>query len=454
MMERKNKELTEEEEQALLTMSVEEAKERRKELQRLRALQSYYEEKCRRAKKIKSKKYHRIKKKGEKRSAEKHLEDLEKTDPEKALEELEKLERERAKERLSLKHRSTSKWAKNLLIRGQNNPEAKKALQEQLDLSRKLTEKQREMSESEEEEESGVLPEDDDESNTFGRLVAEADNPWSIDKTGDVTALDDNEKKTNELSGFKLAEPIINKESVYIDNNNENSDTEAPEDDFEITLSKNTKPTKSTKKKRKQKTSNEVHESEISKTNEKAKKGKDKIKKKTKKKKHEGNDEENDETEFHEIEGNNQNLGDNSTPNKTATAESAKSAKPKKSAKPTSSILDPKKIFPHEDGNLQSDDADQLMTIQQAFANDDVIEEFVREKEDAVELSKGKDLDLTLPGWGEWGGPGVKVSVKKKNKFVKKAEEKSSRKDKDLAHVIINEEVNKKFAKIQVSKIH
>ena len=34
------------------------ARERRRELQRMRALMSYHEEKCRRAKKIKSKRYH------------------------------------------------------------------------------------------------------------------------------------------------------------------------------------------------------------------------------------------------------------------------------------------------------------------------------------------------------------------------------------------------------------
>lgn len=56
VLERSNKELTEEEEKALQGMDLEEAKERRHELQKLRALQSYYEAKCHRMKKIKSKK--------------------------------------------------------------------------------------------------------------------------------------------------------------------------------------------------------------------------------------------------------------------------------------------------------------------------------------------------------------------------------------------------------------
>ena len=61
-----------------------------------------------------------------------------------------------------------------------------------------------------------------------------------------------------------------------------------------------------------------------------------------------------------------------------------------------------------------------------------------------MEASKSKDLDLTLPGWGDWGGPGVKVNIKKK-KFVQRAEEPPPRQDRNLAHVIISEEKNKRF---------
>ena len=56
ILERKNKELTEAEEDALKAFNLEDALEQRKELQKARALQSYYEAKCRRMKKIKSKK--------------------------------------------------------------------------------------------------------------------------------------------------------------------------------------------------------------------------------------------------------------------------------------------------------------------------------------------------------------------------------------------------------------
>ena len=57
-------------------------------------------------------------------------------------------------------------------------------------------------------------------------------------------------------------------------------------------------------------------------------------------------------------------------------------------------------------------------------------------------------MDLTLPGWGAWGGPGTtpaKKSVDKK--IVKKAPDTEPRQDSRLPHVIIREESNKKMKK-------
>lgn len=82
--------LTPMEKASLKAMSLEEAKMRRAELQRARALQSYYEAKARREKKIKSKKYHKIVKKGKVKKALKEFEQLQKVNPAAALEELEK----------------------------------------------------------------------------------------------------------------------------------------------------------------------------------------------------------------------------------------------------------------------------------------------------------------------------------------------------------------------------
>ena len=120
--------------------------------------------------------------------------------------------------------------------------------------------------------------------------------------------------------------------------------------------------------------------------------------------------------------------------------------------------LNPKNVFQIEDLgresdllNFAADDSDaQRMTIQEAFANDDVVEEFVKEKADASEASKPKDLDMSLPGWGDWGGPGID-ETKRRKKFTIPAKPAPPRKDNKLAHVIINEDRDKKFARNQVS---
>ena len=45
----------------------------------------------------------------------------------------------------------------------------------------------------------------------------------------------------------------------------------------------------------------------------------------------------------------------------------------------------------------------------EAFAGDNVIEEeFTQEKTALEEGGKVADKDLTLPGWGVWGGAGIK----------------------------------------------
>lgn len=125
-------------------------------------------------------------------------------------------------------------------------------------------------------------------------------------------------------------------------------------------------------------------------------------------------------------------------------------------SKPKDIHVDPKKIFRIEDHGDGGEDGEsdslqqKRIDIQQAFANDDVMEEFVREKSENEEASKPKDIDLSLPGWGSWAGAGIKPSERKKKLFTKKADPAPPRKDKDLSHVIINEETSKLFARNQV----
>jgi len=85
--------------------------------------QSYKEAKAHRQRKIKSKKFHRIQRKGKIKQQLKDFENLKANDPEKALTKLEQLDKTRAEERMSLRHKNTGQWAKNKQIKAKYNKE-------------------------------------------------------------------------------------------------------------------------------------------------------------------------------------------------------------------------------------------------------------------------------------------------------------------------------------------
>ncbi|XP_014823852.1 PREDICTED: U3 small nucleolar RNA-associated protein 14 homolog A-like, partial [Poecilia mexicana] len=174
--------LTPAEEASVKAMSLEEAKIRRAELQKARALQSYYEAKARRERKIKSKKYHKVQNKAKRKEFLKHFDEMVKLDPAVALEELNKMELARMQERMSLKHQNSSKWAKSKVIMAKYDEEARKAMQQQLEMNKELTQKlitplndNDDDDDEEEAEEAGDLLPDFVNDAVDGR---DASNPW------------------------------------------------------------------------------------------------------------------------------------------------------------------------------------------------------------------------------------------------------------------------------------
>ncbi|KAI1902662.1 hypothetical protein AGOR_G00018290 [Albula goreensis] len=85
---------------------------------------------------------------------------------------------------------------------------------------------------------------------------------------------------------------------------------------------------------------------------------------------------------------------------------------------------------------------EQKMIIKEAFAGDDVISDFLKDKRRQEEMGKPKVVDLTLPGWGEWGGIGLKPSRNKRRRFRVKVQPPPPRRDQDLPSVIISEKRN------------
>lgn len=110
-------------------ITMEEYKKRRGQLAKMRALMFYHEQKRHHMKKIKSRKYRRIRKKQKERQKEAEAGE----DPDLARELLEKEEVERMQERMTLAHKNTSKWAKRILKRGKNvDVDTRRALSAQL----------------------------------------------------------------------------------------------------------------------------------------------------------------------------------------------------------------------------------------------------------------------------------------------------------------------------------
>jgi U3 small nucleolar RNA-associated protein 14 len=99
------------------------------------------------------------------------------------------------------------------------------------------------------------------------------------------------------------------------------------------------------------------------------------------------------------------------------------------------------------------DDVEQRNLIAEAFEDDDVITEFQRKKQEEIDKEKPADVDLCLPGWGEWGGSGIKMSARKRKRFTKKGKPAPPRKDSKLPHVILNSEANLKLKDHQVREL-
>ncbi|CAG8607857.1 2819_t:CDS:10 [Paraglomus brasilianum] len=98
----------------------------------------------------------------------------------------------------------------------------------------------------------------------------------------------------------------------------------------------------------------------------------------------------------------------------------------------------------------------QRELVARAFANDDVVKEFEADKLATIDEEEPKGKNVTLPGWGTWGGKGVKPS--KKPPIILKplpgeGVQASKRKDAKLKHVIINEKRVKKATRYLATKV-
>lgn len=85
--------------------------------------------------------------------------------------------------------------------------------------------------------------------------------------------------------------------------------------------------------------------------------------------------------------------------------------------------------------------------VKEAFAGDDVVAEFALEKRKLEDDEDDQEVDVLLPGWGDWAG--ADQPRKKKVLKVDGVVQKDKRKDRGKHNVIINEAANKPNLKYQ-----
>ncbi|NXX98555.1 UT14A protein, partial [Centropus bengalensis] len=507
--------LTPKEMASLQAMSLEEARQRRAELQRARAIQSYYEAKARREKRIKSKKYHRILKKSRRRKALKEFEQLHKSDPEAALEKLKELEQLRMQERMSLKHQNKGKWARSRAIMAKYDLEARKAMQEQLARSKELMQKVQ--LEPPEEEEETPMPEEDLASVPVAAAAPGA-NPWMLGKPSNPAE----EPKVEEALGAAAVPAAVENEEE-MDEEEEVSEEEALLQDFAQRRRARQQRAESPEGRgegarvwvkkgerwgllevsepscallpRLRGTGSHLlsqcagadetqavpellggdspvhNEEQMSQGLEEPPEGLEEPP--------EGLEEPllsqqlNCVRTMEEVEAlaSEERVDEQEKPAATrakkraqqpeegrAEARRAKKTSANKKMISLQAVLAgkpqpvpcslPVVVEEEEDGSV-----DQRGVITEAFAGDDVVADFRREKRKAEQAGKPQPVNLVLPGWGEWGGTGLKPSTKKVKRFLLKPAPAPPRKDQHLPHVIMSERRNIYAAAHQVSEL-
>ncbi|KAM6955647.1 U3 small nucleolar RNA-associated protein 14 homolog A [Lycodopsis pacificus] len=472
--------LTPAEEASMRAMSLEEAKIRRAELQKARALQSYYEANARRERKIKSKKYHKVQNKAKRKDLLKQFDEMVQTDPAAALEELNKIELARMQERMSLKHQNSGKWAKSKAIMAKYDDGARKAMQQQLEVNKELTQKLVTSLNNEEEEEK-----DAGDAEQLPDLVTDAEhgldslNPWMTGKLSeepiekeksepvDLTAAgpgntveEDEEEETEEealLREFdsrrKLRQAQETDAAPLISVDDE--EDEAAAEDPDASDKEEEELTQFTSLFRGIADSRQEAEAEKAEADASAQLEEDVIRIRSL---------EDMELLCEETSTSGEAAAPPQQPSDTenlpsATQQAGKNRKRKRGielrevlTKGTQVIQVP--LTPTmEDAEDSDEKLDQRGLIREAFAGDDVVSDFLKDKRKQEDAGKPKVVDLTLPGWGEWGGTSLKPSCRKRRRFKIKTAPPPPRKDQHLPSVIMSEKRNASISLHQVSSL-
>ncbi|OUM62553.1 hypothetical protein PIROE2DRAFT_69489 [Piromyces sp. E2] len=382
--------------------------ERRRELQRMRSLLFYQEQKMKKAAKIKSKAYHRIlKKEKQRKQSELSLEQLEELDPELAAQERMKLETERARERVTLRHKNTGKWARRMLQRGNDvNEETRQAIIDQLNQHENLKRKIQDA----DEDEDGFDSNDESYDDNAEAIKAKA--MHQLDQMEED--IDNEEKPQKGIFAMKFMQKAFEKQRNEAKQNIINMRKEMEENEKLLNEDSDNENTET----KDENNVNVINTGRMQFTKDQDKESGDK--KPSQSIKETLEKEKNEEEQSQQID----NI--------------------------VAGLATENSNDVEEEDNFQSITRGDL--LQMAFAENDVFEEeFNDEKQQLIDEENAPEAEDILPGWGSWSGKGIKKRKKKVQKVEKKKN--NNRKDAKLKNVIINERRIKKSVKLMVSDV-
>ncbi|PVF96712.1 Utp14-domain-containing protein [Serendipita vermifera] len=498
--ELRDQDIAKTEELQMQHLSVEEIAERQAELRKMRDLMFRAEIKAKRVAKIKSKTYRKIQKKEKAKQAEK-LKSLG-LDVDEEAEQM-KAELDRARERATLKHKATGKWAKSMRERGEMEEDQRKEMQEMYDRGERLKRKIAGVDTDEESDEE--MDDDDDDPEMIASHAVQALDTLSMD---DPDAASSNRKST--LMGMKFMREAASRGEAQVRGAvdsfkaeleklgmTEEDETPSQSNPFSATVvrqggrvsfnpgnavvTSTTTDTEGLFDDRRAdvlgatrenpwltvapgstKVSRAKNEVVVGKNSNAASLSKNALKKRMRK----------------TAEATAMEKGDavlEIDPDITMLSpETKKSLQPgrKSFGQPQAKQTDTHDVDAALIGDEVTDDEreaqeaalnrrngrftvfEQRELVAQAFAGDNVVEEFAAEKRREMEADAPKEVDTTLPGWGSWGGAGITKAHPKPERIKRfPGIDPKRRQDSGKDHVIISEKKDKKAEKYLVKDL-
>ena len=446
------KQVAEQEELVLRDMDPAEAGKRQAELRRMRELMFRAEQKARRANKIKSKTYRRIHRRERERMKQQEAQDLQ--DDEDDEEQRYQAAKDRAKERATLRHKNTGKWAKFHASRNDDaSQEARLAVEDQL---RRGEELRKRIHVEDSDEESLASMHSDDREAAFNELESFARKEAEQDER-DAQALEQSGKKSKSLLHMKFMQDARDKQSRETQETIASLREELEHQDdtvnerpvgravysqgtkgHDATLPANPFHTGASNPWLRQSTSGGT-----SKQTPQVLVGKDS--RAATRSIH--------RTERHAARG------DEARASAAEDATLAIDPTAQLEALSSESEAEPTEISRHARGKRgrgkRNNAPLQRDLVAEAFAGDNVALDFAKEKRAMIQADAPQEQDMTLPGWGSWGGKGVRHRQKKNPALIKKIDglDPSRRKDFGMEHVMINERQDKKASKYKAKDL-